>query len=304
MTQCEHNDVARCVLGTVQLGMAYGIANTTGQPALEVAVAMVGEALAQGIYYFDTAQGYGVSERVLGYALKCNNARARARVITKLPPKLPASAAAIDACIQYSLRILGVPCLYAIMLHREEQLNLLDGAIGQRLECCLNQGVTKHIGISVYTPEVGFVALQHPLITVVQLPSSVFDRRFARAGVFAEADRLGKEIHVRSALLQGILCMPPANLPLHLAALSPVLEQLQCICLAHGITTRQGALAWILHEYPRVRLLFGAETVGQIHDNVSLVHVWRSFAETLYTAIDELEVPQTPALLNPALWEK
>ena len=51
-------------LGTAQLGSAYGIANTVGQPTRAAAIEMVQFAVKQGIRWFDTAQGYGESEEV------------------------------------------------------------------------------------------------------------------------------------------------------------------------------------------------------------------------------------------------
>ena len=59
-------DSMRLVLGTAQLGMNYGIANQTGKPELATARNIVRTAWEGGIRCFDTAQGYGDSERILG----------------------------------------------------------------------------------------------------------------------------------------------------------------------------------------------------------------------------------------------
>lgn len=57
-------------LGTVQLGIPYGFANTTGQPDQNTATAIVATAWASGVRYFDTAQAYGAGESVLGSAIQ------------------------------------------------------------------------------------------------------------------------------------------------------------------------------------------------------------------------------------------
>jgi len=57
------------VLNTAQLGLIYGIANQTGQPDRVITTAIIREACDQGIREFDTAQGYGTIEEVLGKAL-------------------------------------------------------------------------------------------------------------------------------------------------------------------------------------------------------------------------------------------
>ena len=75
---------ARLALGTVQFGMRYGIANSTGQVTAEQAGAMLRVAAVSGIDTLDTAVAYGSSESCLG-ALGVSDFR----VVTKLPP-LPA----------------------------------------------------------------------------------------------------------------------------------------------------------------------------------------------------------------------
>lgn len=75
-----------------------------------------------------------------------------------------------------------------------------------RVSFCRNlwaAGRVQKIGISVYEPEAALEALNHPRVDVVQIPSSIFDRRFITAGVFEIAKTLKKELHVRSVFLQG-----------------------------------------------------------------------------------------------------
>ena len=57
-------------LGTVQLGMNYGIANEGGKPSLEKSFSILSAALEGGINTLDTARAYGTSEEVIGQFLK------------------------------------------------------------------------------------------------------------------------------------------------------------------------------------------------------------------------------------------
>ena len=57
------------ILGTAQLGMPYGVVNRTGQPAKELALAMVRHAVANGVHAIDTARDYGTAEALLGQIL-------------------------------------------------------------------------------------------------------------------------------------------------------------------------------------------------------------------------------------------
>lgn len=292
------------ILGTVQLGQAYGIANTTGQPEQQEANSIVRTAWDAGIMLFDTAQGYGNSESVLGAALRHCNATNSARIITKLAPTLPADAPYLRASVTRSLRTLGVKKLYCLMLHREEHLPLLDDWQGEVMKEFLDQGAVERLGVSVYTPEAALRALEHPLLSVVQIPASLFDRRFAAAGVFTAAREAGKELHIRSVFLQGVLAMLPEQLPATLSALAPHLTTLHQTCTSHGCTPLQGALGWMLQRYPESYVLFGAETADQVRQNIDFAVRGATLPTTLYQDLDAIFPPQLPELLNPALWRR
>lgn len=293
----------RLILGTVQLGQAYGIANTSGKPAQQEANALVHAALDGGIVFFDTAQGYGDSEAVLGIALRECGAAASARIITKLAPALPVDATALRGSVTRSLAALGVPKLYCLMLHREEQLPLLDQWQGTIMEDLLERGVTKHLGISVYTPEAALRALAHRLVSVVQIPSSIFDRRFKMAGVFEAAREAGKELHIRSVFLQGVLGMTPEQLPAALSGLAPALTALRKTCASYGCSPLQAALGYMLGE-SRVSVLFGAEQKAQVRQNLDFARGCASLPHTLWEEMNAIFPPQLPELLNPALWRR
>ncbi len=77
---------SRLTLGTVQLGLPYGIANQTGQPDYRTSLEIVAAALEGGINSFDTASSYGNGEQVLGQALAELRATDAVRITTKCPP--------------------------------------------------------------------------------------------------------------------------------------------------------------------------------------------------------------------------
>ena len=65
--------VSALALGTVELGMDYGIAapGHFTRPAEAAAIDLVHATLDAGITFIDTARAYGESEAVLGKALRC-----------------------------------------------------------------------------------------------------------------------------------------------------------------------------------------------------------------------------------------
>jgi len=294
----------RLILGTAQLGLPYGIANHSGQPDLATAVRLVQAAWEGGIRLFDTAQAYGSSEEVLGAALRKLEIAGNVRIISKLPPSVTADdARRVRNMVGGSLDLLGVSTLYGIMLHREEQLILLDGPLGVELQGLASAGVVQSLGVSVYSPEVAFRALRHPLVKLLQLPASLFDRRFEAAGVFTLARELGKEVHIRSALMQGILCQEPDALPGHLAPLAPSLAAFCGLCADHALPPASVALAWMLRRYPECLVLFGAETPEQVQQNLDMLGKANSMLSPVAAPLEAILPPQADELLNPNLWK-
>ena len=71
------------VLGTVQLGLPYGIANVAGKPDREQAFAILSAAVTAGVSTLDTAHAYGTSEDVIGDWLRSTGGRID--IVTKSP---------------------------------------------------------------------------------------------------------------------------------------------------------------------------------------------------------------------------
>ena len=73
------------MLGTVQFGMDYGVANTHGKPSFETVKNILREAFDGGVNALDTAPEYGDSEEVIGNALKELGLLGKFKTVTKIP---------------------------------------------------------------------------------------------------------------------------------------------------------------------------------------------------------------------------
>ncbi|MDD5598133.1 MAG: aldo/keto reductase, partial [Victivallaceae bacterium] len=60
---------SKMMLGTVQFGLNYGIANSAGKPTYETVREIIKAAYEGGINCLDTAAGYGDSDELIGRAL-------------------------------------------------------------------------------------------------------------------------------------------------------------------------------------------------------------------------------------------
>ncbi|MBI2339381.1 MAG: aldo/keto reductase [Deltaproteobacteria bacterium] len=281
--------------------MPYGIANRKGQPGPSESEEIVAEAWENGIREFDTAQDYGTSETVLGQALKALGLSQKAGVFTKFHPSLNhLHGQALKEALSESLERLGLSQLSGILLHREKFLDHWNRGLGETLLRFKEEKVVRKIGVSVYRPERALQALETEGIDLVQVPMNLFDRRFLDQGVFGLAERLGKGIYVRSIFLQGLLLMKPEELPEKMAFAKSILKNLDSVCRELVMERPELALLYIKSAAPRASVVFGAESVSQLKQNISC---WkRDVDPSLPKRIHMVFGSVDDRILNPALW--
>ncbi|HLD47951.1 MAG TPA: aldo/keto reductase, partial [Desulfobaccales bacterium] len=297
----ENKTASRLVLGTAQLGMPYGIANSTGQPDFDTAVAIIKTAWECGIREFDTAQAYGESEAVLGKALSSLGIANDARIITKLDPKLdPRQGQDIKKAVHRSLERLQLSRLFGLMLHREEWLDDLDRGLESALQALVLDGSVQHLGVSLYTPAMALRALKSDIVDMIQVPANILDRRFADAGVVTLANEKRKQVYIRSVFLQGLLLMKPEDLPVNMGFAKATLSEIDNLCAQYKYSRQQLALLYIKCKYPQARTIVGAETLTQVEQNINIWinnHISTSEikASDSWSVVDE-------RIINPSLW--
>jgi len=202
----------KIALGTVQFGLAYGIANVSGQVTLDHAANILKQANKWGVDTLDTAIGYGHSESVLGQL-----GVGQWKIISKLP-------AAPEGCkdianwvasqISQSLSLLNVDHLYGLLLHRPEQLLGQNGLVlYEALQQAKEVGLVDKIGISVYGPPELEQLTDTYEFDLVQAPLNILDRRLMESGWAGRLQKGGVEVHTRSTFLQGLLLMPAIQRP-------------------------------------------------------------------------------------------
>ncbi len=199
------------VLGTAQLGMAYGAANLGGLPDAPEAREVIATAVAHGITHFDTGRAYGLAEERIGRYLDEGH-RPQVRVVTKLLPLDTVAADATpgevgawtDASVFRSLAALGGRTVDALLLHRAADAHRGDGAVWKHLIEHRDAGLISRLGVSVSSPEEALIALEDQSVRYIQLPFNLLDRRW---GAVAERAPQRPDVTLvgRSALLQGLL---------------------------------------------------------------------------------------------------
>lgn len=297
-------ELSRMMLGTVQFGLPYGVANRTGQPSADEVRDMVAAALEGGVNGFDTAAAYGTSEEVLGRALRELKAADRVVVVTKVRALTPAelgdrqlAVQAIRQSVETSRQRLGIDCLPLVLFHRET-----DGRYLEELLALRDRGWLREAGVSCDNrpgPAAGYAA--GGLAAALQIPGNLLDPRHARAGSFRTAAAHGVAVFVRSVYLQGLLAMPEADIPATLQGLVPVRRRLEAIAGEAGLPLTELAVRAMLSLEGVTCVLTGVETLAQLRGNLALFNQGPLPADLL-AAVDAA-VPELPeAWITPSMW--
>jgi aryl-alcohol dehydrogenase-like predicted oxidoreductase len=301
VTFIKTSTIQDLVLGTAQFGFKYGIANNAGQPDQALATEIISEAWKNGIREFDTAQGYGTSEEVLGKALAELKISKNAKIITKFHPDLNhLDADVLEKSLDQSLRKLVINRLYGIMLHREKMLSLWRKGLAKILSRLVLSGKVLRIGVSVYSPEKAIEALNTEGLDMVQVPTNILDRRFEKAGVFELAREKKKQIYIRSVFLQGLILMNPGEVPDRLSFARHIPGTIESLANLLNMTRRDIALGYIKEAIPNAKVILGVDLPSQVAENC---HSWRrSNTASLVSHVKDFFAEVDERILNPALW--
>ena len=291
-------------LGTVQWGMPYGIANRSGRAPIDDVRRMLVLAAEAGLDTLDTARVYGEAETVIG---DMTAGASEWRIVTKTDPGIYSdgdSAEAVFAATRRSLdesrAQLQKASLDTVLLHRPDHRWVAEGAAWRALREAREAGEIRAIGISATSPEAALEGLEDPDVQVMQVPSSVLDRRLVTLGFFDAARDRGVEVHIRSAFLQGVAFMNVEELPGHLSGLGPCLMEIDSWSGAREVTRAAVFLAYAL-SLPVSRVVIGCERAEQLEWNLAA----SAMAPRLQEDLDAL-VGSLPELgeevLDPACW--
>jgi aryl-alcohol dehydrogenase-like predicted oxidoreductase len=257
-------------LGTVQFGLPYGINNTAGKPALPQILNTLQAAADAGISVLDTAADYGDSEENLGKALQGNF---HFRIITKVSKHGP-----VRESLNRSLMRLQMSTVYGLLLHSFEQYRS-NPSVWDDMRKLRDEQLVTRIGFSLYLPEELELILSLNLpIDIVQIPYSVFDRRFEK--YFGILKNRGVEIHVRSVFVQGLVFSALDKLNSFFDPIRPKLEALNNIANESGKSIESLCLNFVNANHYIGIVIIGVDSKQNLERNVS--------ALTENLSIDEL----------------
>jgi len=281
-------------LGTVQFGMAYGIAGR-GEAVPEAEVrAILEDAVAQGVTTLDTAAAYGDIESRL--------ARLAAGLPLRFVSKVPALSESLDpqaaasaalAAARQSHQRLG-SALSGLMMHRAQDLQGARGEAVWRLLApwARDEGIA--LGASCYAPAEAEDLARHPGITLCQVPGNALDQRIAQPEPAAAL--AGVQVHLRSAFLQGLLLMAPALAAERVPAADEALARWHGWASAHALSPLEAALSIVKSFSAVSTVVVGVDNLAQ----------WREIAAA-WSVAPTLTAPglavEHASVIDPRLWK-
>ena len=276
-------------LGTVQFGLAYGVAGR-GEPVPEPEVCeILARACSLGIERLDTAPGYGtIEERLDGLA-----GDHPFSIVTKVPPAprdsgADAASDHVRASIERSRARLG-DRLAGILFHDASDLQLDQASrLWEAARAAAGDGTG--LGPSCYDAEtLADIEVRFP-VTMAQLPGNALDQGVAR---FAGQTRV--EISLRSVFLQGLLLMPLEEASARVPAARPALERWHAFGAEAGLRPLDAALSVAKGLKGIAYCLIGVDTLTQLEQ---VVEAWESARPVAAPQLDTRD----PDVIDPRRW--
>lgn len=269
--------VSALTLGTVQLGLDYGIANPSGKPNMVQAHRILQCALDNHITTIDTSRHYGNSEEVIGSFLKSYVGAVKPFIVTKFRwenlTSLTEKAALIAAKeqVKQSCDQLGIPRLPLVLYHKgkDESISQVMRLLPDILQELKQEGMIDDGGLSLYYPDEATLVVDEPAIRAVQVPINVLDQRLISNGAMRHFFDAGKTVFARSVFLQGLFFMGEDQIPRKLGPIVPYLRNLRELAASVEMGPAQFAFAYVRDTIGVDSVIFGADHEGHVTDSIS-----------------------------------
>ncbi|MDP8213183.1 MAG: aldo/keto reductase [Candidatus Zapsychrus exili] len=286
-------NVSRIALGTVQFGQDYGIANNRGKILEKESYEILNYAKDVGVNCLDTACTYGDSESIIGEFLLKN--KDSFNVVSKLSVDGDED---LEEIIGNSLKKLNMDSLYGYLLHRFEDFVEKEW-LWNAFEGLKAKGLVSKIGFSLYnTKDLDFILSKNINFDLIQVPYSIFDRRFER--YFNILKQKNVEIHVRSVFLQGLFFLDPNSLKGHLPKAKDHLNKIRDISQKNDISISALCLNYALLDEYIDKVVIGIDGLDHLRENIKNLNLFDKVCE-IKEEIDKLSIEDEDILL-PNKW--
>lgn len=293
--------MVQLILGTVQLGLDYGINNDVGKPSVEKSFEMLDYAFNNGISILDTANAYGDSEKIIGnYMKKTGN---EFKISTKLSAFNNSSniSVFINEQINSSLDLLSKEVIDFYLIHNFNDLMKYKNLI----EELKKTKKVSQVGVSLYEPsELEFLLSNYSdEVDFVQIPFNILDSRWIQNNLLKKTKEKGIKIFVRSVFIQGLIFMVDEKKMDNIHNdLKNYLDFISKLANEKQIPISSLALDYVKSFDEIDGVLVGCETLEQLKENINQFDGEVSVNDVDKKSIFELTKNIPKKIIDPRLW--
>lgn len=294
-------------LGTVQLGMAYGLGKDRAKPSEESAFSILDTAMENGINNLDTARAYGDSEAVIGRWLAKRRIENKELpwIVTKIGSFNDGTYDTLRDDIFYqtesSLKNLGVDTLDCLMLHDFDEYAKHRDDIRKIFAELKTQGLCKKTAISAYSRH-DYGVIAESGFDATQIPLNVFDWGQIENGGIEKITKSGMMIFVRSVFLQGLVFHTPEDLDPRMNFCVPYLKKYLDLCKEFELAPDVLALSFVLSLSGVTTAVMGCDTATQVDANCRLFDKTTKLTEQQMDLLHDAFRGIDPRVINPGVW--
>ncbi len=297
--------VSRVGLGTVELGLPYGI-GLPAPPDDGECIRLLRTAHDAGITFIDTAAAYGRSEELVGKAFAGVADKpvlaTKVKVTTgkdSIPLKSDALRRHLETSVATSLKALAVERLDLLQIHSDYEDEFSEELL-ESMSSLQSRGLVRYWGGSTYGEVTPLRALEYPeLIQTLQVAYNLLDRRMGKQ-VLPRCKELGVGRIMRSVFLRGVLSDRARDLPSNLDRLRDAAFKAEQVAGDLGIALPELALRFATFSPHADVTLFGTASLKEVTANLKTIADGPLPADAL-DALDDLQITDAE-LLNPSTW--
>lgn len=307
-TKFHDFSISKLSLGTVALGIDYGIFQHQVKPKSQESFEILSKALKYGINTFDTARTYGEAESLIGKHFS-KEEKKNLIIVTKFKIRhsnfinknlaLKEATESLKASLS-SLKLNKIPiCLFH--MDPELQIHQVLEILPELFINLKNEGLIDHAGISIYWPDDLELCLDHPVLEAFQAPVNIFDQRLLNSNILSKMKVANKLFFARSVFMRGLLLMPPESLKGNLVKATPHLKRLNEIAKWNNMSVAQLIFSYVRDLNGVTSIVIGAEKVEQIEQNIQLLE-GKPLTKELRDLIDTSFKNISEDIITPKYW--
>lgn len=294
-------------LGTVQLGMEYGLGEDKAKPSEEKAFQILNRAMELGVNTLDTANNYGDSEKIIGHwlAKRRQEGKELPWVVTKIGPLQHGSYDIVrddilrqTECCQ---KTLGTEMINCLMIHDFNDYDVDRDNVRKVFEELKIQKAYQYSAISAYSRH-DYGVIADSGFDATQIPLNVFDWTQIDNGGMEKLEKSGMMVFTRSVFLQGMVFHTPEDLDPRMDFCFPYLRRYLELCKEFELSPAILALSFALSVPGVTAAVLGCDNVHQLESNCNL------FNQTVKLTVEQWEKLHDAfrnidhRVINPGCW--